>query len=149
MKKQILQASFTSDHPDAPGLWLNRQRPNLIVVIEVTAKDIEQDKREPTWLNGEWGNKIEIVNASVAQSAEQDSLKVPVAGSTPAGRAISEEPPLTGMAAVVREKGFDDLDEFNRLVASADITTPERFAAFTEWKLKDGTKAGLMKLPSR
>ena len=162
--------------------------------MEVTAGDLEQDKREPSWLNGNWAARLEIVNspvvslekdvvldlldsairsaankvelqkmrvalfgeelqiASVAQSAEQHSLKEQDAGSMPAGSAtpyVTGTPVVRDRHQMARDNGFEDLTEMNRLVASADITTPERYQAFLEWKAKDGTRAGLVKLPSR
>lgn len=181
MKTPKLQ--FSTAHPDAPGLWLVLHPNNLISVTDVTEKDIEQDKREPSWLNGNWAGLLDRksvldwldeairaeakaknessvlvlqkfrvafftkeLDASVAQSAELGTLNAPVAGSTPAGRTNDGIDP-TDMACFVREKGFDDLVQFNELVATADISTPERFAAFNRWKLTDGSKTGLLNLP--
>ena len=47
---------------------------------------------------------------------------------------------------IAREFGFEDAKEFNRLVASLDLSTGERLQAFKEWQHNDGTKAGLLKL---
>jgi hypothetical protein len=196
MNKPNLQVHFDPSHPDQPGLYLSRHSNGFITVMEVTAKDIEQDKRETTWLDGSWGPRLTLVDAPVqqldqkavlawvegqikalhevgmtdasaplrrfrdhffsgfiAQSVEQESLKLPVAGSIPAGPATAADPGLVrefrDMATMVRDKGFESLEEFNRLVASADLTTPERFDAFTKWKMNDGTREGLVKLASR
>lgn len=198
MKQPNLHIHFSSKQPEEPGLWLARNNRGYISVVDVQKSDIEQSRREPSFLAGEWAARLtladrlvlqldqtrvlewldnaivieadarnskgvaalqkfrlaffgeELKHASVAQLAEQDSLKVLVAGSTPAGRANPEpEPEPSGMDAVVRQHGFRDLQEFNHLVSSADLTTPERFDAFMKWKLNDGTKDGLLKLPSR
>ncbi len=47
---------------------------------------------------------------------------------------------------MIKDLGFKDKDEFYALVASVDITTTAELAAFNNWKLNDGTKAGLLKL---
>lgn len=95
-----------------------------------------------------FGEELELPeDASVAQEAEQDSLKVPVAGSSPAGSATVSKP--GDWEKCVMEHGFESMQEFNSLVAAADIGTPERMAAFLQWRNHDGTKAGLLKLPSR
>lgn len=50
------------------------------------------------------------------------------------------------MEEFVKKMGFNSLEEFNKLVSSADLSTPEKIQAFTTWKLNDGTKSGLIKL---
>ena len=42
--------------------------------------------------------------------------------------------------------GFTDAQEFFRLFANADISTPEKLVAFRAWQSKDRTKDGLLKL---
>ena len=46
----------------------------------------------------------------------------------------------------VKKMGFSSLPEYFRLVSNADISTPEKQAAFLEWRDNDGTKDGLNKL---
>lgn len=46
-----------------------------------------------------------------------------------------------------KECGFESEGEFHRMVAAADLGTPERLAAFKRWQMDDGTKAGLAALP--
>lgn len=50
------------------------------------------------------------------------------------------------MDEFVKEMGFDGELEFNRLVASVDITNADKLAMFTYWKENDGTKEGLLKV---
>ena len=52
------------------------------------------------------------------------------------------------LGEVVRELGFADEREFHRLVASRDISTPEKLKAFKSWQEGDGSKAGLLALPT-
>lgn len=47
---------------------------------------------------------------------------------------------------IVKEMGFDSLSEFNKLVSSVDISTPEKLKLFQQWKENDGTKEGLLKI---
>lgn len=48
--------------------------------------------------------------------------------------------------AVVQQYGFESLEEFNRLVASVDLSSPEKIAAFNRWREDNGTKEGLLAL---
>ena len=50
---------------------------------------------------------------------------------------------------MVKDLGFKDKDEFYTLVAEADLSTPEKFESFNNWKLNDGTKEGLLKLKEK
>lgn len=50
------------------------------------------------------------------------------------------------MEEFVKQMGFDSLQEFNKLVASVDISTPEKLKAFLGWKENDGTKKGILKI---
>ena len=45
--------------------------------------------------------------------------------------------------------GFEDWAEMSQLVSYADISTPEKLARFNNWKLNDGSKAGLLLLNLR
>jgi len=53
---------------------------------------------------------------------------------------------MTTLEQAALGKGFASLEEFSLLVASVDLRTGERFAAFKEWQENDGTKAGLLRL---
>ena len=50
------------------------------------------------------------------------------------------------LSDLVRALGFADEADFHRLVASADISTPEKMKAFRKWQEEDGSKAGLLAL---
>ena len=50
------------------------------------------------------------------------------------------------MEEIVKQFGFVDLEEFNRLVASVDLSTEEKIREFKEWQNEDFTKEGLLKL---
>lgn len=50
------------------------------------------------------------------------------------------------MEELVKECGFDSLDDFNRLINLADLSTEENRKAFKEWQNEDGTKDGLLTL---
>jgi len=47
----------------------------------------------------------------------------------------------------VKKLGFESGAEFCRLVASVDMSAPEKLQAFRRWQVTDGTKEGLLKLP--
>jgi len=59
--KPTFRIHFSGEHPDRPGLWVSR-RSNFISVLQVDERDIEQDKRESNWLDGEWGAELELVD---------------------------------------------------------------------------------------
>ena len=42
--------------------------------------------------------------------------------------------------------GFDDAGDFFKMVSGADISTPDKLAAFKIWQESDGSKAGLILL---
>jgi len=44
--------------------------------------------------------------------------------------------------------GFENRHEMRALIASADISTAEKLAAFKRWENEDGSKAGLLNLQS-
>lgn len=48
------------------------------------------------------------------------------------------------MEEIVKQFGFLDLDEFNRLVASVDLSTEEKIKEFKNWQNEDFTKDGLL-----
>jgi hypothetical protein len=47
---------------------------------------------------------------------------------------------------IARQFGFSNAAEFHYMVANADISTPERLAAFKRWQEDDGSKDGLARL---
>lgn len=49
---------------------------------------------------------------------------------------------------IVKENGFIDVSEFNKLVAAVDISTAEKLDAYKHWQNNDCTKVGLLKLPT-
>lgn len=51
------------------------------------------------------------------------------------------------MDKIVKQMGFENLIEFNRLVSGVDISTPEKLENFKRWQVEDGTKVGLLRLP--
>ena len=50
------------------------------------------------------------------------------------------------MEEFVKLLGFDSLNQYNKLVFTADVSTPEKLAAFEKWQEEDGTKEGLLRL---
>lgn len=50
------------------------------------------------------------------------------------------------MEEIVKQYGFDSLEEFNKMVSNVDLTTLDKLKAFKDWQEKDGTKDGLLKL---
>ncbi len=50
------------------------------------------------------------------------------------------------MEELVKEMGFDNEQEFHKLVSNVDITDPIKMQKFLKWKEEDGTKEGLLKL---
>ena len=46
----------------------------------------------------------------------------------------------------VKQLGFEDLAEFNHLVASVDLSLPDRMAFFRKWQDEDATKEGILRL---
>lgn len=48
------------------------------------------------------------------------------------------------MEELVKECGFDSLDNFNYLINLVDLSTEESIKNFKEWQNEDGTKSGLL-----
>jgi hypothetical protein len=46
----------------------------------------------------------------------------------------------------VKLLGFDSLNQYNKLVFTTDVSTPEKLAALEKWQEEDGTKEGLLRL---
>ena len=59
--KPTFRVHFSDEHPDRPGLWLSLRK-NFISVLAVQEEDIKRDKRDPTWLDGQWGACLEKVD---------------------------------------------------------------------------------------
>jgi len=62
--KPTFRLHFSAEAPDRPGLWISR-RNNFISVLNVDASDVERNKRQPLWLDGEWGGCLELVASDV------------------------------------------------------------------------------------
>lgn len=52
------------------------------------------------------------------------------------------------MEELVRECGFESLEEFNELINTVDLSTKDRIDEFKEWQKDDGTKSGLLTILS-
>jgi len=52
------------------------------------------------------------------------------------------------MEELVKECGFDSLEDFNQLINLADMSTDESIKSFKEWQNEDGSKDGLLTLLS-
>jgi hypothetical protein len=50
------------------------------------------------------------------------------------------------MEDFVKQMGFASSQEFNSLIASADLSSIEKIVAFKKWQNEDGSKTGLLKL---
>jgi len=46
----------------------------------------------------------------------------------------------------LKDLGFESSQEFHKLVAAVDLSTPEKLEAFKLWQYGDGTKDGLLQL---
>ena len=53
---------------------------------------------------------------------------------------------LDDLEKLVKAHGFENADEFHRLVASVDLSTKEKLFNFNVWREYDGSKAGLLKI---
>lgn len=49
---------------------------------------------------------------------------------------------------IARAQGFDDAKDLFACIAAVDISTPQKRADFKAWQGFDGTKAGLLALPT-
>jgi len=59
--KPTFRIHFSAEHPNRPGLWLSR-RNNFIGVLDVDQSDLDRDKRESNWLDGEWAAQLALVD---------------------------------------------------------------------------------------
>jgi hypothetical protein len=50
------------------------------------------------------------------------------------------------MEEFVKEMGFESVEEFHKLNASADLSDPEKMKKYLDWRENDGTKEGLLKV---
>jgi hypothetical protein len=50
------------------------------------------------------------------------------------------------MEEIIKQYGFESMEEFNRLVSNVDLSTPDKLNAFKTWQNEDGSKDGLLKL---
>ena len=48
------------------------------------------------------------------------------------------------MEEFVKEMGFESEEEMHEMVASVDLTDPDKMQKFMNWKEADGTKEGLL-----
>lgn len=46
----------------------------------------------------------------------------------------------------VKSKGFKNEEEMRELVASIDLSQNDALTTYSEWRINDGTKEGLLKL---
>lgn len=53
---------------------------------------------------------------------------------------------MTANEEILRNLGFENTEEFSRLVASVDMSTTSKLWDFQQWQQHDGSKVGLMKL---
>lgn len=53
------------------------------------------------------------------------------------------------MAEMAAAHGFESEQEFIALVYGADLSTPEKIAAFKMWQKLDGSKEGLLSLQKK
>lgn len=47
---------------------------------------------------------------------------------------------------IVKEYGFEDLNEFHNLVSNVDLSDSLKILKFKNWQENDGSKDGLLKL---
>lgn len=45
---------------------------------------------------------------------------------------------------IVKDNGFDSLEELNRLICNINLASPKLFHEFKKWQNQDGTKKGLL-----
>jgi hypothetical protein len=50
------------------------------------------------------------------------------------------------MEEIAKIYGFDSERDFHCMVASLDLSTPDKRVEFRKWQMGDGTKTGLLKL---
>ena len=50
------------------------------------------------------------------------------------------------MEEIVKQMGFESVEEFHKLNASADLSDSKKMEMYLEWKENDGTKKGLLKV---
>ncbi len=50
------------------------------------------------------------------------------------------------MEELIKQMGFESMEEFHRLNASIDLSDNKKLKLYLEWKENDGTKDGLLKI---
>lgn len=50
------------------------------------------------------------------------------------------------MEELAKQMGFESIEEFHKLNASADLSDPKTMQMYLDWKENDGTKEGLLKV---
>lgn len=50
---------------------------------------------------------------------------------------------------LIKQLGFENEEEFHRLVSEVDISTTAKLSAFKYWQHQDGSKTGLLALPKQ
>ena len=50
------------------------------------------------------------------------------------------------MEELVKQLGFESVEEFHKLNATPDLSDPKKMRMYLEWKDNDGTKEGLLKV---
>lgn len=50
------------------------------------------------------------------------------------------------MEELVKQMGFESVEEFHKLNANADLSDPKKMQMYLDWKENDGTKEGLLKV---
>jgi len=50
------------------------------------------------------------------------------------------------MEELVKQMGFESVEEFHKLNATPDLSDPETMKKYLDWKENDGTKEGLLKV---
>ena len=50
------------------------------------------------------------------------------------------------MKELVKQMGFESIEEFHKLNASADLSDPKKLKIYLDWRENDGTKEGLLKV---
>lgn len=53
---------------------------------------------------------------------------------------------MTDFERTVLAHGFSSVRAFHAMMAAVDLSTPEKIAAFKQWQMNDGSKAGLVAL---
>lgn len=64
--KPTFDVCFSEEHPDRPGLWIQRRKDSKFIgILDVQQSDVERDAREGNWLDGEWAAELKLVARDV------------------------------------------------------------------------------------